>query len=164
MITPSFYALIVVTVIFIVYLYVAYYLRVHPSMSLLQASVDKVDYDMLNNKLPIVITDRIVDIHELLLNVFRYQYTFIQSPTTPQNQTSWLRNSHKFAVLRSNTNDKVQLAHPSSKMDTDTYEYMDVVLRKNQVLILPYGWWVLARGADVFMLDDMVSKLLSYVA
>ena len=131
-------------------------------MSLLQSSVDKVDFEMLNSKLPIIITDRIVNIHEVLMNIFKYQYSFIQSP---DDTSSWLRNAHKFALLKSNSNEKVQVAHPMSKMDTGTYEFMDIILRKDQVVIFPYGWWILApNNADVYMLDDMVSKLISYVA
>lgn len=157
----NLYTLAAVAAALIIYLYVAYYLRVHPSMTLLQTGVDKIDFDMLGSKLPIIITDRIVNTHDLLVSIFRYQYTFIQSQdATP----AWVRNSHKFAVIKSSANQKIQLAHPASKMDTGTYDYLDVVLRKDQVIILPYGWWVLAQNADIFMLDDTLSKLISYVA
>lgn len=158
---PGLYSLITIIVALVAYVYISYYIRVHPSMSLLQSTVDKVDFDMLNSKLPIVITDRIVNLHDILVNLFRYQYTFIETPT---DTSTWLRNSHKFAVLKSNSNDKVQVAHPGSKMESGVYGYLDLVLRKDQVVILPYGWWLLAHNADVYMLDDMVSKLISYVA
>lgn len=157
----NIYTILFVCVVAIMVLYVAYYIRASPDISFVQTTIDKIDFETLNSKLPVIILDRIVDVHDLLATVFRYQYTFIQ---TQPDLDSWIRNSHKFLVIKATSNQKVQIAHPHTKMSDDKYEYIDLVLRKDQVVVMPYGWWVHVASAEMYALDDMLSKLISFVA
>lgn len=155
------YNIILIIITALIYIYVSYYIRVNPTFSILQTTLDKIGFDMLNSKLPIVITNKIVDIHDLLHSIFKYQYSFIG---TPPDLLNWIKNSHKYMVIKSGQDQKLQIAHPNSSMTDGRYEYVDVVLQKNQVFILPYGWWIFVEGdSEIYMLDDFCSKLISYI-
>lgn len=148
-------------IIMVIYLYVSYYIKVNPSLTLMQSGIQNIDFDMLYNKTPIVVTDRIVDVHDILSTIFKYQYSFISSP---MNKTSWLRNSHKFMIVSVRTDQTIQVAHPHAKVGEGNYEFIDVVMRKHQIIILPFGWWISAPSSvNIYQLDDMISKMVSYV-
>jgi len=148
-------------VILVIICYIKYYTKTYPSLTFLQSTIDKVDFEMLNSKIPIIITDQIVNVYDVFSIVFNYQYTFITKMHVIGS--SWVRNSHKYMVLYPITRETIKIAHPKSKMKDGKYEYIDIILNKNQLLIIPYGWWVLTSKCDVFKLDDLFSKLISYV-
>lgn len=142
-------------------MYVSYYIRVHPALTILQSGIEKVDFEMLQSKIPIIVTDRIVDVHDVLTNIFKYQYTFIN---TILDTNKWIRNCHKYMLVKMLANKKIQIAHPHSDLKKEDYEFVDVVMRKDQVVILPYGWWILPTSSvEIYQLDDMVSKMISYI-
>jgi hypothetical protein len=142
----------------VAYMYISYYLKVHPELTFLQTSITKLDLDMLQSKLPIVILDRIVDVWDVLTSVFKYQYSFIQSA---DDASAWTRNKHKYLVLKQREDSMVHIAHPSADMKAEDYAYVDLRLKKDQMLVLPYGWWVHAPLSEVYMLDDILSKVLT---
>lgn len=148
-------------VILVIICYIKYYTKTYPSLTFLQSTIDKVDFEMLNSKIPIIITDQIVNVYDVFSIVFNYQYTFITKMHVIGS--SWVRNSHKYMVLYPITRETIKIAHPKSNMKDGKYEYIDIILNKNQLLIIPYGWWVLTSKCDVFKLDDLFSKLISYV-
>jgi hypothetical protein len=76
---------------------------------------------------------------------------------------AWVRNSNKYMVVYPTERETIKIAHPKSKMRDGKYEYIDIIMNKNQLLILPYGWWILSNKCNVFRLDDFFSKLVSFV-
>lgn len=147
-------------VLFITICYIKYYTKTYPSLTFLQSTIDKVDFEMLNGKIPIIITDQIVDVQDVFSSVFKFQYTFIDQINP---MSSWVRNCNKYMVVSPNTKETIKIAHPKSKMKGGKYEYIDIILNEHQLLIIPYGWWVLSNKSNVFKLNDIFSKMISYV-
>jgi hypothetical protein len=147
-------------VIFVLFCYIKYYTKTYPTLTFLQSTIDKVDFDMLNGKIPIIITDQIVDVRDVFSSVFNYQHTFVAQMKTT---FAWVRNSNKYMVVYPTERETIKIAHPKSKMRDGKYEYIDIIMNKNQLLILPYGWWILSNKCNVFRLDDFFSKLVSFV-
>lgn len=152
--------IILCIIIIVLICHIRFYTKTHPSLTILQSTIDKVDFEMLNNKIPIIITDRVVNIQDVFTTIFNYQYTFINQINKSK---SWEQNSSKFMIASPDTNQTIKIAHPKSNLRDGKYEYVDIVLQKNQILILPYGWWILTNNYPLFVLDDVFSKMISYI-
>ncbi len=130
-------------------------------MSFIQTSIEKVDFDLLNSKLPILIEDRIVNVKDIFDSILKYQYTFI-SEVSINNQ--WIKNNSKYVIVVPNQKTIIKISHPSSNLKSGKYEYIDIILNHHQIVILPFGWWILTNSDCIYYkLDDILSKLLSFV-
>lgn len=153
-----YYHITILIVTFIIACYVSHYTRVHESISILQSSVEKIDYDLLNQRLPVILTTQIVNIQEVFDTIFKYQYSFIKSFT---ESNEWVQNKSKHMVIKPNNDVVVYVSHPKSHMKSGNYEYIHIILKQDQLLVLPYKWWVQFENCQTFQLDDVMSKIIS---
>ena len=138
--------------------------------SLLQASVDTVTSELLAERRPIVIEDRVVNPADLVATVFRWQYAW-RSGVEPCRLDAFETCRARFTLLffLEGDDSTVVIKAPTgtntntnTNTNTDTYTDIAVRLAAGRTLVLPPMWRYLplSVGARRIRLHDPVSLLL----
>lgn len=125
-------ALLVITC---AYVYVT--LKTKNDFQIIQASLHNLNDDMLYEKYPICINDKIINSQDLLQSLFKYQYIFVNHFT--EQQPFHKVNNSKFLVIHNDHSESCDLFVSSPNKRTDRVRF---ILPAHNVLILPYLWSV----------------------
>jgi len=162
-----------VLICLIIFIYVRYYMTYKNDYNILQTYLNRIDLNVLYEKYPVVIYDRIQDPKQLLKTLFAYSYMFQKGPS-PVPEGSLLVNKSKYAVLFSPKSDvDIHLINPKytsrtvskktlDQVDADV-QYITIKLKNNQVLILPTHWIYQSNAPIIsIFLDDALSFITSF--
>lgn len=167
--------LITVLVLLVTVIYLRYYLTYKDDYNILQTYLDRVDINVIYEKYPVVIYDRVKDPSQLLKTLFAYSYVFQRGPTAiPSNRL--ITNKSKYVILHSGTNDaEIHVLNPKYAQAINNKEsladiapeanaqYVTIKLRANQVLILPCHWiYQASEPIQSIRLDDVLSAIVSF--
>ena len=155
---------LLIIVLLIVALYVQYYLAYKKEYEIIQVTLDNLELKTLYEKYPIVISDQVYKIDELLKTVFAYSYVFKKQVSIEPEKIT--RNSYKYLLITSDDSIDIKLINPKYKvkqtLEESDVQYVTVKLKENQVLIVPALWYVHTENMDVLALglDDFLSKII----
>lgn len=148
------------TVLFL-YLYVTSAKSIAPIFEILQTNLPKFQTNMLHEKLPIVLEDQIVDVQEVIRNVFRYLYIYRYNDTSLSFPFQIVICKSRYTIIYNADNLKpfhINLYHPKyttqginsndpitsnrhilvyPKFDTES---QIIRLHPNKMIIIPYKW------------------------
>jgi hypothetical protein len=118
--------------------------------------------DVLNERYPIVIYDRIVDPRVLLSTLFKYSYMF-QKLNAFNAAPDPVANNHKYNIIFSSQEIiEVDVISPLYKHDVQNAQFVTIKLKKQQTLILPCNWMYKTKSKHYnIFLDDPFSLLYS---
>jgi hypothetical protein len=142
--------------------YYKYYYQPNTDYTILQQFLDKLNADVLHERYPIIIYDRIVDPRILLSTLFKYSYMF-QKVNAFKDANVPQINNHKFNVIFSPVdNIELNIISPLYKRDIENAQYITIKLKKQQTLILPCHWVYTTQSKHFnIMLDDPFSLVFS---
>ena len=126
-------------IVFIIILCFCYF--VYPSnITIHQLSLDNFNFDVLYNRQPIVIEDKLVDINKIISLWF--DFNIIQYPII---NSEWYRTQFKYTILQSTEDTEILLSNPytnitNNKPNEDT-KLVLIKLKENQFIILPFKWY-----------------------
>lgn len=150
-------ALFIIVCVLIICMYIQYYLKYNTTYRIVQATLANLDENVLFEKYPVLITDRIVKQETLLETLFKYKYmtrSFVIHHGTPcpyMTVNKYLllyniktdmnvniimptyKNEFKFKAASS-------LLQASSELSNSNVRYVTIKLKKQQTLILPSFW------------------------
>lgn len=140
MVKPLYVILVLVFVLTI--LYVASYYRQPKDVHILQSSLNDFTFDMLREKQPIVIDDRVMSLDDIAKIWFRPN---LNTQFRLTHSELWHKNKYKYIVLQVEQEGDIYMYPPDKKMvqglpDMDE-TLLAVHLLPGQLLILPYRWW-----------------------
>jgi hypothetical protein len=175
--------LFLIVVILIVSMYTQYYYKANYDYNILQTYLDNASGNMLYEKYPIVIYDKLVNPKQLLTTLFKYAYATQKSvliqETNPVMMTSKytiiynmispvvinvLSPKYKNTVKYSSKGDFKVSQAALQELPSDA-QYITIKLQKQQVLILP-TWWTIQCDSilEAIVIDDVFSKVLKNVS
>lgn len=160
--------IIAITIILCVYLYDYY--RIPTDLVVLQSTLDHFKFDLLREKQPIVVQDRVPTLDTIHDLWFRYNKT---TRWTTQNSPAWSRNRYKYMLMQAQTEcdllvtlGNVPLTEDGSP-DPEVVTPVGIRLQANQFVILPYkSYWVASPldgeicSFNVLGVHDYISFLL----
>ena len=172
--------LVSVLVILIIIVYIHYYTSYKQDYNILQTYLNSVDLNLVYEKYPIVIYDRIINPDELTKTLFAYTYIF-KSTRVCKGPTNPIYNSSKHLIIWSDQDSMINIINPKyknsfrwqrkdglsistnplSKIENASVQYVTVKLKRNQVLILP-AFWMFDSSKDVSLihLNDLLSCVI----
>lgn len=172
--------LLLIVIILVITMYTQYYYKSNSDYNILQTYLDNVNGNVLYEKYPIVIYDKLVNPKQLLTTLFKYtyasQYNVMIQETNPvmlickytviYNMVgpitiNIISPKYKSAVAYKRRKGYAVSPRPLSEYASDV-QYITVKLQKQQVLIMP-TWWAV-QSNDIFeaiCIDDMFSMVLS---
>ena len=168
-------------------MYISYYTNYKNDFKITQVNLDKLNTDLLLEKYPIIISDKIVKPQDLLKTSFAYSFN-IQDNMPIIFHDKPIINLSKFMLLYNQITDiDLNIIHPKNKNklifgsykqyngtsqnkcyklkycnknlhELDNIGYTTVKLKKDQVLILPTYWIFHAFfPIQIISLDDFIS-------
>lgn len=139
-----FWYIIGALLIVLLVVYISYYYRYPTKITILQTSLSNFYFDMLREKQPIVVQDRLVDISGLV-NVWFKQNTveLFQLAASDINNPVWIRNNYKFTVIHCKNTCEILLAPARDVPDKngvmpETVTLVAIRLSPDQSVIIPY--------------------------
>jgi hypothetical protein len=139
--------------------------HIHKSTIIInQTTVDKFDFYLLYQKNPLVISDHIPSLHQILESWFKYNFIYKDDNTIPK----WKLNTAKYTVIHNNneTNIEIHICHPNIKLANNTpssdSKIVTINLSAHQFIIIPYKWYYFNDNANVtvFNIHDYYTRLL----
>jgi hypothetical protein len=129
--------LVYLAVVVLICAYVYVVLKPKQDFQIIQTSLHNITDDMLYEKYPICINDRVINVSDLLQSLFKYQYMFKSQygVTQPFHKT----NHAKFLVIHNDHEGQCELEISSPNKNTTGVQ---MILPAYNVLILPYMWSV----------------------
>jgi hypothetical protein len=139
----ALYWILLVVASVVIWLHIRFTYKVPSSVVILQSSLGDFDPNMLLEKQPIVIQDRVESMQPIWDGWFRYNRRNVFG-ITPDME--WIRNRHKFMLLHAQEDSEVMLCYPLCKAEKgvpDTSEeVITIKLYKGMSLIVPYRWYI----------------------
>ncbi len=153
----------------LIVLYIYSYYQIPKNLTVLQASLSQFHFDMLREKQPIVIHDRLPTMDTLESYWFSANRT--QSLTyTKEQHGYWQKNRYKYMVLHPQQDCEIMVVLGNAQLADDGTPHPDtstpVVLKMqaHQVVILPYrSYWMMATPCEYIHtlgVHDYVTYLL----
>ncbi len=149
--------LFLVMLILILIFYFQYYLKYNNAYRIIQSDINKIDANVLYERYPTIISDRIVNPNDLLKTLFKYTYVFKANSIQSGDMKPTL-SINKYTIIYNNKNDiDINVILPSYRsefkykyqnnlfkadkiLDGTNIQYVTIKLKKQQVLILPSFW------------------------
>jgi len=174
--------LIIILILLTIILYCQYYCNYHNDFKVTQTYLNKIDMNMLQEKYPIVIYDKVIEPKELLKTLFAYSYSISSDFPMIFNNKMFINLSKNIILYNQISDVNIDIIHPrhrsgiqfeesrnnrgllQSKINLldSNVEYVTLKLKKNQVLILP-AFWLFSSLLPLqsIHIDDIMSYLVN---
>jgi len=162
-ISTSKLALAVVILLILVYL--KFYTSVSTGIKIIQLSLTDLSPQIMLQKHPIILDEKIVNPMSLLQAVFKYLYIYKRVKTSEDGDPNIFRkNTSRFLIIYSNKdNSSIEIVNPSYvKNLKEIPPFIDVKLHANMCMILPFKWYYrLPSPSNIgtIALEDLISLL-----
>lgn len=138
-----FWKIALVVLFILVVVYISYYYKYPPSITILQTTLANFYFDMLREKQPIVIEDRIVNTSDMIATWFKHNSTSqFDLQTSDSVNPTWIRNNYKYTLIHSREPCEVLIASakdvPKDNVLPDTATIVALRLSANQSVLIPY--------------------------
>lgn len=176
-----------ILIMLVIIVYIQYYINYKPDFKINQIYLDQFKINLLYEKYPIIVYDKLIEPKDLLKTFFAYSYNISQDfPILFDNKVTI--NLSKYQIIYNQLADvDINLIHPKYRsqieFSTNTnlnntnkillskeplsklnVEYVTVKLKKNKIFILP-TYWIYNSNLPVqtIMLDDYMSYIVSKI-
>jgi len=134
--------------------YIKLFFKKKKDFKIIQTNLNDLLPTMLCDKYPIYIEESIVNIDELILTTFKYEYWFVHKMVNTDLEID-VKTKSKFTLLQ-NTKDTVMNVGIKNEHD-----YVQVKLYPYNIIVLPLGWsYILDTECEMTELNDVLHKLL----
>lgn len=156
-----------IILLILVALYVRYYFKFPKEVAILQTTLNNFTFDILREKQPVIIQDRVQDLNDIKKNWFKYVLPS-DLAFDPDEHSRWYTNKYKYLVLHPSEACEVLLFPSNERLDASGVPPEDatlvaIQLAENQMLIIPYRMHSsisCASQVHAIGVHDYVTKLL----
>ena len=172
--------LFIILIILIIIIYIQYYSKINVDTRINQLNLSNINYNILQEKYPIYIQDKIVDINNLIDKTFKYHYVYKYTNNVFDDNIKM--NLSKYCVFWNNSeiNKDIYISNPVnssvlafSKLTKNrnyltsfdkekNIEAIKIILKPYNILIIPYRWLFTCNNELVNMfLFDRINIIIS---
>ena len=161
-------------IILLILLYASLYYLYNDEFSIYQVNIENFDFELLYKKQPIVISEKITNIDNVIDNWFNYNIIY-----NLDNNYIWSKNKYKYLFIISKDNEPVEisLCNPNSRIVTGVtgvtgvtnvpHQDSDITTIKldNKGLIVPFNWYYYISGnANIYGIHDYITICTSVLS
>jgi hypothetical protein len=157
-------------IILLILLYASLYYLYNNEFSIYQVNIENFDFELLYKKQPIVISEKITNIDNVIDNWFNYNIIY-----NLDNNYIWEKNKYKYLFVISKDNEPVEisLCNPNSQMTQMPHIVNDIqgihnvphqdsnittIKLDNKGLIIPFHWYYYISGnANIYGIHDYIT-------
>lgn len=140
---------------------------------ILNVSISKINPNHLFEKLPIVIREQLVHPMDLTNTLFKYLYIKKKHRQNTMPNVYQQNKSRYVIIYPRRSNLSLQIVHPKKSMflkkmtnsSLKHVDYVEILLKKRQVIILPMYWWYNTNSPDFgrIEIDDLLSSVFGKI-
>ena len=161
-------SIIQLVILMILVSYIVLYTRPKTYTEILQTNIEDIRPDILLEKQPTLIFDKIVNIDDILKTTFNYMFTFSKKQYILTN--TMYQNNSKYVLFHNNSENDIEIDISKSRVKQNHFNVFNTVLNEEpsdtnsikiimkpfNVLILPYlfNFKSLSEDIDVRFLTD----------
>ena len=157
---------ILIVIIVLLYIYISYYYRYPSNVSITQSSLSYFDVNLLHEKQPIVLEDKMEDIQVFKKSWFKWNYTkYYQMPE--QVPEKWYKNQYKYLMIQPQESMELYLCPAHIKLVNNIPPAEETLiimkLKAHQIVILPFHWkYMIQTYQPIYYLGvhDIITPLL----
>lgn len=159
------YTTIFIIIAIILILYACCYYIQPSSIVILQTTLSEFNFNLLLQKQPLVIGDKIIKINDLIKSWFSPNIISVHDFNI-KNINNWILNKNKYLLLHSNENTEVLLLQGGKKLinnePSEKETILAIKLYENQSLIVPFRWYYYCNTTNIkcFEINDYISIFL----
>lgn len=132
------------------WIYYSYYTKVNNFIQINQVFLEDFKPDLLYEKNPILIYDRLQNPDDLTKTIFKYTFLFKKNI----KKNLYITKS-KYTIVYSEKDTIINI--------TPRENFVTIKIAPYQVIILPYGWKISSEDTlDLIQLDDIFSKIFCH--
>lgn len=161
-------------IILLILLYASLYYLYNDEFSIYQVNIENFDFELLYKKQPIVISEKITNIDNVIDNWFNYNIIY-----NLDNNYIWAKNKYKYLLIISKDNEPVEisLCNPNSHIINGVtgvtgvtkvpHQDSDITTIKldNKGLIVPFNWYYYISGnANMYGIHDYITICTSVLS
>ena len=182
--------LLIFIIILNIIIYLNYYSKYNKKFEIIQLTSDKINQDILHEKLPILIEDPISNVNDFIYVLLTYEYVFKKDHKYTKNNFSNKVNenlAYHLIIYNSNENTiPIYISHPKfsrkfkfnknnsfyyrisdyevdDEEDINDTQFVKINIKPKQLLILPSYWlFYLNTNADMYFLYGIFNSLISF--
>ena len=153
--------LFVILTCLILFIYIRFYFFPTKHFQILQTSLDNINISMIFERQPIILHEYIRDADDITKTILKYLYV-TKSYQSVKNLNETHNQSRYLIIHCSSERAVVSIKHPKNNTE------VDVLLEKNQVIILPHLWQYKIQGEArlIHVFDTstyIINKIYSYI-
>lgn len=150
--------LFVILTCLILFIYIRFYFFPSKHFQILQTSLDNINISLLFERQPIIIHEHIKDADDITQTLMKYLY-ITKSYQSVKNITETHNQSRYLIIHCSSEKAIVSIKHPQNNTE------VDVLLERNQVVILPHLWQYKIQGeARLIHVFDISSAVIDKIS
>jgi len=161
-------------IILLILLYASLYYLYNNEFSIYQVNIENFDFELLYKKQPIVISEKITNIDNVIDNWFNYNIIY-----NLDNNYIWDKNKYKYLFVISKDNEPVEisLCNPNSHIINGVTGVTGVprvpsqdsnittIKLDNKGLIIPFNWYYYISGnANIYGIHDYITICTSVLS
>jgi hypothetical protein len=155
-------------IILLILLYASLYYLYNNEFSIYQVNIENFDFELLYKKQPIVISEKITNIDNVIDNWFNYNIIY-----NLDNNYIWEKNKYKylFVISRDNEPVEISLCNPKSHIINGVtgvpHQDSNITTIKldNKGLIIPFHWYYYISGnANIYGIHDYITICTSVLS
>jgi hypothetical protein len=161
-------------IILLILLYASLYYLYNNEFSIYQVNIENFDFELLYKKQPIVISEKITNIDNVIDNWFNYNIIY-----NLDNNYIWEKNKYKYLFVISKDNEPVEisLCNPNSHIINGVTGVTRVtrvprqdsnittIKLDNKALIIPFNWYYYISGnANIYGIHDYITICTSVLS
>lgn len=155
---------IIIIISILLLIYTICYFYPTKTLSINQTTVDKFNLNLLYERHPILIYDKIQNISQIIDKWFKYN---IISQSTSQN-LNWYFNHHKYCILYILQDGEIHICNPytniTNSIPCNDSSIVTLNLKKNQIVIIPYRWYIFSDiPTHIIYAHDIITFILSNI-
>jgi hypothetical protein len=149
-------------IILLIVVYSSLYFIFKEEIVIQQINKKNISLDILINKQPIVIEDKLTE--NEINNLFKYN--IIEYPIYNR---IWERNQYKYLIICALNNTNIFISNPKKlkfEIPTENDTIIDIQLKKNQTLILSYKWYyslINKEDIKIYGIHDYITYMLNFI-
>lgn len=124
-------------------IYISYYYRHPEDITILQTTLSNFYFDMLREKQPIIIEDKVVSVGSLVHTWFKQNFsTMFSMQSSLPNNPKWIKNVYKFTIIHATEQCEIMISSakdvPNKNIMPENATIVALRLAANQSVIVPY--------------------------
>lgn len=148
-------------VLLIIIVYIKHTIQINNTFEIIQTEIESLHPSMIDERLPIIISESMVNPYMLTKTTFAYRFLFTYNFKN-ESVGKLIKNNNKYLIMYHDSPTVIDVYHPNYENQDNLFIQMK--LKEKQVLILPMQWYYRCHSPTTCIaLNDILSTIVKFI-